>query len=561
MVNDQALAVIHAIGMRDHNITSEYRIFGSPGTGKTTRLADEVGRAVEKYGPSGVLVTSFSRGAAAELAGRDLPVSPDRVGTLHSHCWHALGGPMIAEANVDEWNRDNPHLKLTPARAQRKFDGEESIEDDDDSIKDGDLLLQALNRSRGLMLDQTSWPARIREFSSKWNRYKNSLELLDFCDLIERCLRGIAVAPKSPEVILTDEAQDLTRMQSTLIRKWGERASYFVNAGDDDQTLYSFTGASPDAMLDPPIPYDHRIILEQSYRVPRAVHQFAEALIHKVTRRQEKVYLARPEEGAVKRLSSGYKCPDYEILTTAMKHLEQGKKIMFLASCSYMLRPLLKVLRKNAIPFHNPYRKSNGFWNPLRLGRHGSAVSRVLSLLTAHPEFGERQEPWTHGDLALWGEWLSVAGILKPDGKLLSSFDPRQQVAPDCLAEIFEPRALNSLLTASERGCRDLLEWWRTRVAADFYPRIQFPAAIAVRRGPQALVETPRVVVGTIHSVKGGQADVVYLFPDLSSAGDAQYRVPGPSRDSVIRVFYVGATRARETLYICGRESARSVVL
>jgi len=60
-------------------------------------------------------------------------------------------------------------------------------------------------------------------------------------------------------------------------------------------------------------------------------------------------------------------------------------------------------------------------------------------------------------------------------------------------------------------------------------------------------------VVGTIHSVKGGQADVVYLFPDLSQAGDAQYQRAGEPRDSVIRVFYVGATRRGKRLYICQR--------
>ncbi|MCE5308667.1 MAG: ATP-binding domain-containing protein [Acidobacteriales bacterium] len=66
-------------------------------------------------------------------------------------------------------------------------------------------------------------------------------------------------------------------------------------------------------------------------------------------------------------------------------------------------------------------------------------------------------------------------------------------------------------------------------------------------------------MVGTIHSVKGGQADVVYLFPDLSQAGDAHYAHGGASRDSVIRQFYVGATRARERLYICGRETSMAV--
>jgi superfamily I DNA/RNA helicase len=72
---------------------------------------------------------------------------------------------------------------------------------------------------------------------------------------------------------------------------------------------------------------------------------------------------------------------------------------------------------------------------------------------------------------------------------------------------------------------------------------------------------TPQVVVGTIHSVKGGQADVVYLFPDLSQAGDAQYNRGGAARDSVIRLFYVGLTRARETLYICQRETGRAVTI
>ena len=73
-------------------------------------------------------------------------------------------------------------------------------------------------------------------------------------------------------MIFADEAQDLNRMQLSLVRKWGDRAEYFIVAGDDDQTIYAFTGATPEAFLDPDIPDDHKIILKQSYRVPRAVH-------------------------------------------------------------------------------------------------------------------------------------------------------------------------------------------------------------------------------------------------------------------------------------------------
>ena len=55
---------------------------------------------------------------------------------------------------------------------------------------------------------------------------------------------------------------------------------------------------------------------------------------------------------------------------------------MLLGSCSYMLRPILAVLRREAIPFHNPYRKSNGFWNPLRTSSRKSTANRVRALLT-----------------------------------------------------------------------------------------------------------------------------------------------------------------------------------
>ena len=75
------------------------------------------------------------------------------------------------------------------------------------------------------------------------------------------------------------------------------------------------------------------------------------------------------------------------------------------------------------------------------------------------------------------------------------------------------------------------------------------------------MLDTPRVVVGTIHSVKGGQADVVYLFRDLSQAADAQYGRGGAMRDSVVRLFYVGATRACEELHVCQRETGMAITI
>ena len=233
---------------------------------------------------------------------------------------------------------------------------------------------------------------------------------------------------------------------------------------------------------------------------------------------------------------------------------------MILSSCSYMLNPVVAVLRNWGIPFHNPYRKSSGFWNPLRLGRSGSSANRILSLLVAHPDWGDDARPWTYRDLKSWATWLRSNGILKPEaGAHIEQSIALDVVTPEHLRELFEAGPLECLLTTFQGDYQQLLDWWRRRLAASFHSRVKFPIQVTIRGGPKALNESPKVIVGTIHSVKGGEADVVFLFPDVSPAASAAYQRYGPQRDAVIRLFYVGVTRARKTLYLCQRESSMAV--
>lgn len=541
----------------------EYRIFGPPGTGKTTNLSRQVRRAAERFGEGSVLVTSFSKAAAAELAGRDMPIAPDRIGTLHSHCWRALGGPEIAEANVDTWNTEHPSLQITPKKKEQKLDGEESIVGDDSvSEKDGDGLLQQLGRFRGMMMPPAAWSTALREFAALWTSYKESFGLLDFTDLIEHALTDTWTAPGNPSVIFADEAQDLNRMQLTLIRRWGEHANHFILCADDDQTIYAWTGATPEAVLDPPIPDENVIVLKQSYRVPRAVHAEANTLIHKVSRRQEKEYLPRDFEGSVQRVPDGWKSPEYFILRTTEEYLKRGQSVMFLAPCSYMLAPYIAILRKSGIPFHNRYRRSNGAWNPLASTQPGSSSNRLLALLAPHPVMGENAREWTFGDVNLWCQWLTSQGILKHGAKKqIAAAQEHSPVTIQDLDRIFNPAALDTMLAAFEGDYTDLMEWWRLRVVDTHRGRLDFPVKIAATRGPSSLVQEPLVTVGTIHSVKGGEADAVFLVPDLSAAGSAAYQRDGATKDAVIRLFYVGLTRARETVYVCAPQCAMAVRL
>ena len=73
----------------------------------------------------------------------------------------------------------------------------------------------------------------------------------------------------------------------------------------------------------------------------------------------------------------------------------------------------------------------------------------------------------------------------------------------------------------------------------------EFLRAIELRG--QLITTDPKIHLSTIHGAKGGEADNVMLLTDLSrKANEAMEK----NSDDECRVFYVGATRARNQLHI-----------
>lgn len=69
----------------------------------------------------------------------------------------------------------------------------------------------------------------------------------------------------------------------------------------------------------------------------------------------------------------------------------------------------------------------------------------------------------------------------------------------------------------------------------------------SILRAGGRLQDAPVIYVGTIHSVKGGEADNVVLLSDVSSKTRASFE---KNPDAEHRVFYVGATRAKKNLFL-----------
>lgn len=528
----------------------EYRTFGPPGTGKTTQLSRDIQHAVEKHGADAVMVASFTKAAAQELVSRDLPVLRDRIGTLHSLCYRSLGSPELVETkkHLEEWNKEHPSLTLSIT--------EKDIDESTGEIvtgTEGDATFQEYQRFRALRMRSDLWPSRVQSFHSKWKAYKDDTNTIDFTDMIELALERVPHAPGHPKIGFFDEAQDFSQLELDLVRQWSKQMEFIVVAGDDDQSIYFFKGARAEAFLDPPVPEEQIRILRQSFRVPRAVQQFATQWITRVGRRQTKDYAARNYEGQVRQNEGHYKYPEL-VLPEIEEALKRNQTVMILASCSYMMGPTLALLRKEGLAFHNPYRTKRGDWNPLtrRGDKRISSSDRVLAYLSGK----ERGCRYTGRDLNNWIEVCNAKGMLKHGAKkTIEFFDDVTDFLPDSdILTWFEPEAINTIFAGD-------LEFLEDHLLAAKRGTLSLPLAIAKRRGILALSEEPRITVGTIHSVKGGEADVVILFPDLSGSGIDSWHRGGEEQDSIRRMFYVGITRARDTLVLCRPASSMAVNL
>ena len=527
----------------------EYRVVGPPGTGKTTWLGNQVKLAVSNE--QEVMIVSLTKSAAAEISGRDLPISPENLGTLHSICYRSLQRPSIAESkeNLADWNERYPNfaLSISSKNSNVDLDNLETVY----GSTSADNLLAEYQIARAKMNNQMS--AGARYFGEKWEEWKKEKYLLDFTDLIETCLHDVPAAPMNPDIIFVDEAQDLDMLEMSLIRKWGLAAGKLVVVGDPDQAIFTWRGADPRAFSAQNLPEDHRWVLGQSHRLSKMVHQQAVSWINQSDNREQVIYKPRNQEGEVRSIRSDWNSPE-DTIKDAEKYIADGKKVMFLASCSYMLQPLIGEMRRQGMPFHNPYRVMNGAWNPLAKRKNmSSAADRIVHFLNMYLEAS-----WTPEQLENWLKNMKTKEIFTARGKdwvkSMNKFS-RELIDYDDLERILTPETLEAGMTGD-------LSWYENHLKSNKIKGSEFPLQVLRASGNDidSLRDEPKALIGTVHSTKGGESDVVYIFPDISKAGAREWNGTTAQQAYVYRLFYVAMTRARETLVLCAPKENEEAV-
>ncbi len=522
-------------------------IIGPPGTGKTTRISAMVSELVDESSVDNVMICSLTRAAAAEAAGRSMPIPRHMIGTLHSFAYRCMDGPVIAESKILEWNETHPRWSFDPEIDMDEPDWQRRTK----TTSEGEAAYQEMNvlRARMVERDLAAWD-QIASFAKAWDEWKEESGYMDFTDLIEVALNETECAPNDPRFIFVDEAQDFSKLELALLHKWAARCQAIILVGDPLQALYEWRGAHPQMFADDRVPESNRTVLSQSYRVPKAVHRVATSWASEMLAAYRVEYSPTDEDGRVGRSTATWRQPYGAIQFIR----ENTGTIMFQAACSYMLKPLISQLKLSGEPFANPWRRKRADWNPFGRRRGVSICQRVRDLIVP----ASRDKLWLAGELKHWTQKMVAKGTLARGAKTrieeLAHARPNAAIPADLILDLFEPDAISQLWNLAfendDAKRLDLLAWWYERLDARTKQAAEFPITVIKRHGVEIFDEDPRVFVGTIHSFKGSEADHVMVWPDVSPSGWYEINASEEGREAACRLGYVAMTRARNTLVV-----------
>lgn len=492
-----------------------FRLFGPPGTGKTTTLLNYVDKALEQgVAPSQIAFLAFTRKAASEAKERaaqrfglnekdDLPY----FRTLHSLSYRLLGirdKDLMSKTHFDDLSKKikvNLHVKP-------HYD----FEDSPTAITEHPVL-GLVNLARLKKTDlrseynqttlQESWP-EVEYIAHSYENYKQFHGVLDFTDMLDLFVKEAPRVCPEFELCFLDEAQDLSPLQWDIAHAIDKKSKKMYCAGDDDQAIYRWAGADVDHFINLPGGSE---VLSQSYRIPRSVHRLAESIAQRIHRRFPKKYNPKEEEGSVTRMSD-----------IAEIDMSEGTWLI-MAQANYMLSDIASQLKTNGYLFE----------------RNGSrSISERLSVAVNAWEQMRKGRPITLKAAQVVYSFMSGNGSHVARGK-------KKIEAPDDQLFTIE-------LLQKEHGLLidDSLIWHEAMDKIPGNDRIYITALL--RKG-EKFNAVPRIRLSTIHGTKGGEAENVVLMTDLTYAA---MRAGNP--DDLHRVFYVGVTRTKDNLYLIDPE-------
>lgn len=489
-------------------------ILGCPGTGKTTTILDRIEQDIKHCPPEYIALVSFTKKAVGEAVNRvssRFGFSRQRLPlfqTIHALCYRALGCQKSDLMTRENYSELGELLGYALNASISLEEGALVLLDQDKGSK----LLFVDNMARIMRRPlkevwrdsdiNIMWP-ELERFSKAYRKYKEQTGKLDFTDILDKYIEN--GKPVDAEIAYIDEAQDLSRIQWEVLQKCFSSCKKVVIAGDDDQSIFKWSGADLQTFLEL---QGEKTVLAHSYRLPAAVYNKAAAIVGRVKQRFDKPFTPATHTGKV-----GY------VSTLDALKLDPQTKTMILVRNVYLLKDVYEFLKLRGFNFtgRGEYRAVDA--------EHVRAISTWESI--------RKGEAVPLDNVRNMYEFLRVGTVLSRGGKAaLSKVDDKE-------SEYFTWETLRD-----HYGLLDKPVWHKALLGIPLEKREYY---ISMLRRKQRLSGEPMIHVNTIHSVKGGEADHVVVLSDMSKR---TYEEMQKDFCSEHRVAYVAVTRAKRDLTI-----------
>ena len=273
--------------------TGPCEVIAGPGSGKTLVLTEHILYLIEHehVPPSGILVLTFSRAAAAQMKERFSVRSQGRFRDVRFGTFHSVFFYILREST-------GRNYALLTAFQREKILSQLILNyyDDPKERPAAEELEKMLRASSNTGEDAE----KIRCIQRDYRSYLRENRFIDFDDMILACRHILTRHAQVREywqkqfrAILVDEFQDVNAEQYEVLRLLTDGRGLFV-VGDDDQSIYGFRGSSPSIMqrFMTDFPGAVRIFLGFNYRCSANICKAAGIMIRENRIRIEKAVQA-----------------------------------------------------------------------------------------------------------------------------------------------------------------------------------------------------------------------------------------------------------------------------
>jgi DNA helicase II / ATP-dependent DNA helicase PcrA len=525
-------------------------ILAGAGTGKTRTITHRIAHQVASgvAAPSEVLAVTFTERAAHELQTRlralGLP-RPVRAATFHAAAWAQLR---------HFWSQlsDRPLPSVLPSKLRLLVPLARSLR-----VEATDLAAEIeWAKARGLPPERYAEhatdrdppvPARqMAELYERYERDKADRDLIDYEDMLLRAAQALRSVPEVADavreryrVFTVDEFQDVNPAQWALLDGWlGERRDVCV-VGDDDQTIYRFTGATESYLTGfaRRFPDATTVRLVRNYRSTPQVLALANRVLAAKPAELRKTLTPTRADGprpALREFPHGT-AEVAAVVARVRELLAAGvaaAEIAVLYRVNSQSEPFEEAFADAGVP--HLVRGDGGFFQRPEIRQALDA----LGAAAADPPPPERAPPPVGGSRPAEGPRADRLAERVLRERL--SWHPRREPSGERARERW--RNLGALLElvgrlvdeAPGRGLGELVADLRGRAAA----------------GHDSPHDGQAVVLSTIHKAKGLEFDAVFVVAVEEGLLPISYARSDAELWDERRLFYVAVTRAREHLWI-----------